>query len=184
MKMLDTGQLVVKESDVVHALYQNKTVENIVVEDTDWIEKYNNLNSLFDFPENKITYSMASQLSSSEFVQQCVGPDGWQMPDNYKNMDLRDYLFDQIIKRYNVKDATVESMPEWDRVQQELQEFEKRNMIPVLKFLVYFIDTLKENKVVWGVGRGSSVASYVLYLIDVHRIDSIKYDLDIKEFLK
>jgi DNA polymerase III alpha subunit len=43
---------------------------------------------------------------------------------------------------------------------------------------------MKENKIVWGVGRGSSVASYVLYLIGVHRIDSIKYDLDIREFLK
>ena len=35
-----------------------------------------------------------------------------------------------------------------------------------------------------GVGRGSSVASYILYLIGVHRIDSIKYNLDWKEFLR
>jgi DNA polymerase III alpha subunit len=37
---------------------------------------------------------------------------------------------------------------------------------------------------VWGVGRGSSVASYVLFLIGVHRIDSMKYNLDYKEFLR
>jgi len=37
---------------------------------------------------------------------------------------------------------------------------------------------------IWGVGRGSSVASYVLYLLDVHRIDSMFYDLDPSEFLR
>jgi DNA polymerase III alpha subunit len=54
----------------------------------------------------------------------------------------------------------------------------------LLFYLKYLVDAMRENKIVWGVGRGSSVASYVLYLIGVHRIDSIKYDLDIKEFLK
>jgi DNA polymerase III alpha subunit len=43
---------------------------------------------------------------------------------------------------------------------------------------------MRENDIVWGVGRGSSVASYTLYLIGVHKIDSIKYELDINEFLK
>jgi len=48
----------------------------------------------------------------------------------------------------------------------------------------YFVDTMQANNVVWGVGRGSSVASYVLYLIGVHKIDSIKYNLDWQEFLR
>jgi DNA polymerase III alpha subunit len=46
------------------------------------------------------------------------------------------------------------------------------------------VTVCKENNIVLGVGRGSSVASYVLYLLGVHRVDSLKYDLDIKEFLK
>jgi len=95
------------------------------------------------------------------------------MPEEYKHMNLYDFLMGRC--------TTSEQRT---RVSDEITEFEKRNMIPVLKFLVYFIDTLRENKIVWGVGRGSSVASYVLYLIGVHRIDSIKYNLDIKEFLK
>ena len=32
---------------------------------------------------------------------------------------------------------------------------------------------MRENNIVWGVGRGSPVASYVLFLIGVHRINSI-----------
>ena len=62
--------------------------------------------------------------------------------------------------------------------------FEERGMIPVLRFLVYLVDLCKQNNIVLGVGRGSSVASYVLYLLKVHRVNSIKYNLDVKEFLK
>jgi DNA polymerase III alpha subunit len=43
---------------------------------------------------------------------------------------------------------------------------------------------MRKNKIVWGVGRGSSVASYVLFLIGIHKVNSLKYNLDIKEFLK
>jgi len=66
----------------------------------------------------------------------------------------------------------------------ELTEFETRNLFPVLRILIYIIDTMRKHKLVWGVGRGSSVASYVLYLLGVHKVDSLKYNLDIKEFLK
>ena len=52
------------------------------------------------------------------------------------------------------------------------------------QFLIYFVDTLRANNVVWGVGRGSSVASYVLFIIGVHKIDSVKYKLPINEFFK
>jgi DNA polymerase III alpha subunit len=43
---------------------------------------------------------------------------------------------------------------------------------------------MRKHNIVWGVGRGSSVASYVLYLIGVHKINSMYYDLDIEEFLR
>jgi DNA polymerase III alpha subunit len=36
---------------------------------------------------------------------------------------------------------------------------------------------------VWGIGRGSSVSSYVLYVLGVHDVDSYAYDLDIGDFL-
>jgi DNA polymerase III alpha subunit len=72
----------------------------------------------------------------------------------------------------------------YNRLVHELDLYHKNNMIPVLKAMKYIVDTLKENNVVWGVGRGSSVASYALYLIGVHRIDSVKYKLPIEEFFK
>jgi DNA polymerase III alpha subunit len=70
------------------------------------------------------------------------------------------------------------------RVDQELELFIKNDMYNLLHVMKYVVDTLRENNVVWGVGRGSSVASYVLHLIGVHKIDSIKYNLPIEEFFK
>ena len=66
----------------------------------------------------------------------------------------------------------------------ELAEFKARNLFPILQLLIYIIDTMRKNNLVWGVGRGSSVASYILYLLGVHKVDSVKYNLNIKEFLK
>lgn len=171
--MNQAGQLVLKETDMIEALYQGKTADKIVVEDTEWISRYNNLVELFDFPDSTIDYEVASGLSSNEFVEHCVGPDSWNMPDEYKNLDIKEYLLANLT--CDVKIA---------RVTQEYQEFKKRNMIPVLQFLIYFLKQCRENGIVLGVGRGSSVASYILFLIGAHKIDSIKYELDIKEFLK
>ena len=43
---------------------------------------------------------------------------------------------------------------------------------------------MTQNQVIWGVGRGSSVASFVLYKLGVHKIDSLYYNLDVHEFLR
>lgn len=98
----------------------------------------------------------------------------WNMPSEYKSLDIESWL--------------VEQCPPWDpessRLAEELSEFKARNMLDLLRWLKYFVDTCRKNNVVWGVGRGSSVASYVLYLIGVHKIDPIKYNLDWQEFLR
>ena len=67
---------------------------------------------------------------------------------------------------------------------EEIQEYQQRNMINLCKFLIYLMDTCQQNDIVTGIGRGSSVSSLVLYLIGVHHIDPIKYNLNYKEFLR
>jgi hypothetical protein len=99
----------------------------------------------------------------------------WSMPPEYENLDVQDYIH----KLHPGLNAS-----QWIRVDEELQEFETRNLINLLRFLCYFVTMLRSNNIVYGVGRGSSIASYVLYLIGIHRIDSYKFNLDIKEFLK
>ena len=98
----------------------------------------------------------------------------WFMPEEYKELDV--YTF--------VMDKCRDGLKALDRVEEELAEFEARGMTNLLRYMIYLVDFMRENNIVWGVGRGSSVASYVLYLIGVHRIDSIKYNLDWREFLR
>jgi DNA polymerase III alpha subunit len=70
------------------------------------------------------------------------------------------------------------------RVEKEYELFEKKNFIKVLQFLVYFVDTMRKHNIVWGVGRGSSVASFCLFLIGIHKINPLMYKIDYREFLR
>ena len=97
----------------------------------------------------------------------------WFIPYECKTMDIVDWLYQQCL--------TTEVR---ERVVEELRLFAKYDMISVLKTMKYVVDTLRANNVVWGVGRGSSVSSYVLFIIGVHKIDSVKYKLPINEFFK
>jgi DNA polymerase III alpha subunit len=97
----------------------------------------------------------------------------WLMPDEYLNFDIAQWVLQQC------KDQV-----ELQRVAEELILFQERDLFSLLKYLKYFVDTMRKHNIVWGVGRGSSVSSFVLYLIGVHKINSIKYSLDIREFLK
>ena len=97
----------------------------------------------------------------------------WFMPDNYKDMDISKYLQDKC-----------KTQEELVRYFEEYAEFNKREMLPLLRYMVYLVDFMRENNIVWGVGRGSSVASYVLYLIGVHKVNSIQFGLDWREFLR
>lgn len=101
-----------------------------------------------------------------------VTPSHWLIPNEYQNFDIEEYLVTQCPEQ------------NYDRLVMELELYKKNNMMPVLNTMKYVVDTLRANNVVWGVGRGSSVASYVLYLIGVHKIDSIKYSIPIEEFFK
>ena len=77
-----------------------------------------------------------------------------------------------------------ESEAELQRCGQELLLYQERNLFKLLQYLKYLVDVMQQNNVIWGVGRGSSVASYVLYKLGVHRIDSMYYNLDVGEFLR
>jgi DNA polymerase III alpha subunit len=97
----------------------------------------------------------------------------WYMPDKYKNLDIVEWIVLQC-----------KTDREFQRVEQELILYQKRDLFDLLRFMKYFVDTMRKNNVVWGVGRGSSVSSYILFLIGVHKINSIQYELDVTEFLK
>lgn len=97
----------------------------------------------------------------------------WHMPEEYKELDIAAYVL-----------GLCQEEHELQRVGEELLLFQERDAFNLLRYLKYLVDTLRKHNIVWGVGRGSSVASYVLFLIGVHKINSLYYNLDINEFLK
>lgn len=97
----------------------------------------------------------------------------WHMPDEYKEFDIAKWVLEQCNGEAEIQRAGA-----------ELLEYAEKKLLDMLCYLKYLIDTMHENNVVWGVGRGSSVASFVLYKIGVHRINSLYYDLDFHEFMR
>ena len=97
----------------------------------------------------------------------------WQMPEEYQQLDIARWLLEQC-----------SGDVELQRMGRELLLFQDRDLMVLLQYLKYLVDTLQKNSVVMGVGRGSSVASFALYKIGVHRINSLEYDLPIEEFLR
>lgn len=112
-----------------------------------------------------------SDVTVEQFDQQ--QQDQWYMPDHYRSLDIAEYVLSCCID-----DA------ELQRAGQELLLFQQRDMFDLLRYLKYLVDTMQNNDMIWGVGRGSAVASFVLYKLGVHRINSLYYDLDPGEFLR
>jgi len=107
-------------------------------------------------------------------------------PEPKSSININNWFIPQYYQDLNIEEHLINLCPEknYDRLLLELTIYQEKNLIPVLKSMKYIVDTLREHNIVWGVGRGSSVASYVLYLIGVHKVDSVKYDLPIEEFFK
>ena len=162
------NQMILTENDVVTAWLSDTDIDAAIFEDIEPINIYNNWCKAYDV-EDSITAK--TEYTGDNFVEHCI--QNWNMPDEYKELD--------IVRWLNNRQLTHEQR---DRLHLEIEMFRERGMIPVLKFLRYLVDVCEKNNIVLGVGRGSSVASYVLYLLGVHKIDSLKYGLDIKEFLK
>ena len=160
---------VLSENQAVEMLYSDPAldVSNLCLQDSDQFNsasKKLHLN-MFITQLDEIGVDVAQYHNNNQ--------SNWHMPEKYKQLDIAEYL----LKLCNT-DA------ELQRVGTELLLYQERDMFDLLRFLVYIVDVMREQNIVWGVGRGSSVASYVLYLIGVHKIDSLYYDLDIAEFLR
>jgi DNA polymerase III alpha subunit len=163
------GQLILNENDLCDLFLRDptRTIKQAYVEKTiDFNDVLLNLDNL-----PKLKEYIDPKLSLEEFDQSKQSK--WLMPKEYYELDIAKWVLDQC-----------KTEEELQRAGDELLKFHERNMFVLLQYLKYLVDTMRKNNIVWGVGRGSSVASYVLYLIGIHRINSLYYDLSIDEFLK
>lgn len=109
----------------------------------------------------------------------------WNLPEKYRTLNIVHYLSDKIQQRIIEDSIQDDKLPEYlERVKIEYNLFKSRDLLDVLRTAIYIVDTFTENRIVWGTGRGSACSSYILYLIGIHEVDSVYYELDIREFFK
>jgi hypothetical protein len=170
MKRDQFGLSHASENELCELLYAqpNLDLTQFLVDDP---TVFNNaVRSLFADVPNLKTY-VPYDVTVEEFDQYQQAQ--WHMPEQYINFDIAQHVLDQC--------ATDEEL---QRVGQELLMYQERDAFMLLRYMKYLVDVMQENGIVWGVGRGSSVSSFVLYKLGVHRINSLYYDLDPAEFLK
>jgi len=151
------GEIVYNIEDVVDLIMKEKSTVGITVDTSVDLEGTR--------PETDIS------MSVDEY--DLMNQHRWLMPEEYQQLDIAQHVID-----------CCKTEDEMQRAGKELLMFQERNLFNLLRYLKYLVDTMRANNIIWGVGRVSSVSSYVLYLLGVHRIDSMYYDLDPGEFLR
>ena len=169
IKTNETGDCIFTEQNAIELLYQNPQLDisKLFFEDTEQFNK--------SVDKTGINLTKLSQVPQrpkpADFDNEMIN--NWHMPKKYYELNVLKWLLEKC-----------HSDEERLRVQQEYSRFEQKGFIKVLQFLIYFIETLRANNIVWGVGRGSSVSSFCLFLIGVHKINPMLYNLDYTEFLR
>lgn len=164
------GQLIYSDSDLVDLLMQGRNLmdlKSLLVDNSVDIAQIKTVvQSVPDFVD--YTASNESLEQFDQRLQSC-----WHMPEEYQQMDIAAHVL-----------SLCSTQEQLQRCGEELLLYQERGLFDLLRYLKYLVTVMTEHGVIWGVGRGSSVSSYVLYLLKVHRIDSMYYNLDIREFLR
>lgn len=166
-QILDDGTVICAESAAVDILYQGKDLSQVLLESHEIASHFNQANHLLDMGFEFLNSGREPLYTDMDWFS------AWLIPSEYSDIDVESHCLDR---------CTTDEQR--DRVRYEMMLFRDRNMIPVLRHLIHMVDDMRKRKILWGVGRGSSVSSYVLYLIGINRIDPLEFGLDVREFLK
>jgi len=168
--------------DMIYSGHSDK-VHVVLCDSTDDVDNFNAAAEEQGLPT--LSKYIPIDADKLEFDAACQSE--WFMPEEYKKLDLQEWFIYAIAKELEIDAEEVylkNNTKEVKRLEEELEAFYKNDMFDLLRYMIYLVDFMRKNNIVWGVGRGSSVASYVLYLIGVHRINPIQYGLDWREFLR
>jgi len=167
------GEMIFDESDLCDLIMQGQSIDSLQNFIVDPLINLEELISQIESPESLLTWTFPydHDISVPEFhlTQQMK----WHMPEEYQQLDIAEYVL-----------GLCSGEAELQRCGAELLLYQERDLFNLLCYLKYLVDVMTANRIIWGVGRGSSVSSYVLYKLGVHRIDSLYYNLDVGEFLR
>jgi len=170
MKQNKFGELIFDQDDVVNLAMQGRDFSvfdgMIVDESVDLTCWPDTSNPVPRFQQQRFHACSVPEWHAANQQQ-------WHMPNEYQQLDIAQHVLN-----------LCESEAELQRCGAELLLYQERDLFDLLRYLKYLVDVMGANNIIWGVGRGSSVASFVLYKLGVHRIDSLYYNLDIGEFLR
>ena len=159
------GDSVYKAEDIIPLMKQGISVK--------WVNKIT--------PDIK-NYNRLSQIPI-KVKEICNNFDvSWNLPSPYDNLNPIPYIIDKHSELI-VNMSEEEQIMREERLADELVKYNEMELMDVLRAIIYIINTLTLCNAIWGIGRGSSVSSYVLYIIGVHDVDSFAYELDIDDFL-
>lgn len=168
------GDSIVELPFLYEHVLNNKHASSVYVSKKDYksdeIQTYNK-----KFINDKVTYKTKINDVSTE----------WDYPKRYKTLDIVGYIGEKLREECDKKDHTEKQYNKrLKRTADELRLWQERELEDMLRGLIYIVDTLQEHKVVWGTGRGSSCSSYLLYLIGLHQVDCVKYNISVDEFFR
>lgn len=163
------GRQIISEDTACDMLYVNAdlNLKNLYIDN---VEQFNSACKALYQDHMKLTPVQKLSVTPAEYHASMKN--WWHMPKEHQ-IDIAQHCL-----------SLCKNEQQLQRVGHELLLYQERELFMLLEFLHYFVGVMRENNIVWGVGRGSSVASYVLYLLGVHKIDSLYYDLDVEEFLR
>lgn len=164
------GEQIYSDRDICNLLMQGHEINalhNVIV------DAGVNLDQWPDFLEPPTSWHKETDHACSISDFHARQQQHWHMPENYQNLDIAAHVLN-----------LCDTQEQLQRCGAELLLYQERDLFDLLRYLTYMVDVMRDNNIIWGVGRGSSVASYVLYKLGVHRIDSMYYNLDIAEFLR
>jgi len=166
-RICDDGTVILTPAAAMEVLYAGGSLDDAWVVPCEDVTMHNDSNRMLDAGMQQLKATDGPRYQNTNWYGT------WGTPEPYASMDVLALCLD----RCGTDDERV-------RVCEEFKLFQERDMVPVLRHLVHMVDRLRDAGVTWGVGRGSSVGSFVLYLIGINRINPLDYGLDINEFLK
>jgi hypothetical protein len=172
MKTDRHGQMIFNETDLVDLImrgFDPSGFDGMIVDSSVDVET---AALMLDNVPRLIAYNdLMETMPTAEFDHNCQSR--WYMSDQYQTMDIAEHVL-----------SLCDTDAELQRCGEELLLFQERDLFNLLRYLKYLVDVMTQNHLIWGVGRGSSTASFVLYKLGVHQINSMYYDLDPAEFLR
>jgi DNA polymerase III alpha subunit len=156
-----SGTAHVSNQGIIELAYQNKLNSAMFEwQDSDAKQRYQQVCGYLD------TWPM-------EFKTVDAQDRSWFTPSDYQNIDLDEYVLSRCKNPAQQARATL-----------ELKIIHQIGAEHIFLHLIYLVDQWRSQGLVWGVGRGSSVSCFVLYVIGVNRINPLDWDLDHTEFFK